>query len=67
MRSDITPTGVRYLLYIFNKRMRRAMQGLNVDMKGVEMVKNHVDNGYKVILMPIYKTYLDFFIMIYIN
>lgn len=67
MRSSITLSGVRYLLYIFNKRMRRAMQGLLVDMKGVDMVKNHVDNGYKVILMPIYKTYLDFFVMTYVN
>lgn len=67
MQSDITPTGVRALTYVFNKNMRSGMQGLHVDMKGLRVVKEHIRDGYKVIFMPLYKSFVDFFTFVYVN
>lgn len=39
MRTKISQTGTKALVWYFNKTMRYALQGLYVDMKGVEMVK----------------------------
>lgn len=39
MQSDITSTGIRMVMYLFNKNMRRSIQGLHVDMRGVKMIK----------------------------
>ena len=54
-------------MYAFNKNMRRAMQGLYVDTKGIEMVKSKIQKGYKVIFMPLYKTLIDFFMLTYVH
>ena len=35
MRSEISPHGMRALIYIFNKNMRSAIKGLHVDMTGL--------------------------------
>ena len=67
MQSDITSTGIRMVMYLFNKNMRRSIQGLHVDMRGVKMIKTVIQAGYKVVFMPLYKTFLDFFIMLYVN
>ena len=55
------------VMYLFNKNMRRSIQGLHVDMRGVKMIKTVIQAGYKVVFMPLYKTFLDFFIMLYVN
>ena len=47
--------------------MRKAIQGLNVDMNGLKMVKEKISQGHKVILMPLYKSFLDYFVLTYIN
>ena len=67
MRSEISSNGMRALIYIFNKNMRSAIQGLHVDMTGLKAVKSHIQAGYKVIFMPIYKSFMDFFILTYVN
>ena len=36
-------------------------------MQGLQTVKKHIEKGYKIILMPLYKTFIDFFVMVYIN
>lgn len=59
--------GIRLLMYAFNKNMRRAMQGLYVDTKGIEMVKRKIQKGYKVIFMPLYKTLIDFLLLTYVH
>lgn len=43
------------------------MQGLYVDQKGLSMVKEKISQGHKVILMPLYKSFLDYFILTFIN
>ena len=67
MRSQITLNGIRLLMYAFNKNMRKSMQGLFVDTKGIEMVKRMIKSGYKVIFMPLYKTYIDFLVLTYVH
>ena len=67
MRSEISPNGMRALIYIFNKNMRSSMTGLHVDMTGLAQVKLHISSGYKVIFMPQYKSFMDHFILTYIN
>ena len=47
--------------------MRKAIQGLYVDQKGLNMVKEKISQGHKVILMPLYKSFLDYFVLNYIN
>jgi len=67
MKSEITPLGARALLYLFNKNMRRSIQGLHVDMTGINVIREKLKAGYKIIFMPLYKTFLDFFILSYVN
>lgn len=67
MKSEINPHGVGALIYMFNKRMRHGMQGLHVDLRGLEVVKSNITKGYKVILMPLYKTFMDYFVLSYVN
>ena len=43
------------------------MQGLWVDTQSVKMVKELVSQNHKVILMPMYKSYTDFFVQNYVN
>jgi len=58
---------MRSLIYLFNKNMRRAIQGLYVDMKGADMVKEKLRSGYKIIFMPLYKTFIDYFLLVYVH
>ena len=66
MSTSISPNGVRLALWYFNKNMRRTSQGLFIDTQSVEMVKNLVAQNQKVILLPLYKSYVDFFIQMYV-
>ena len=47
--------------------MRSAIKGLNVDMNGLEKVKANISRGYKVIFMPLYKSFMDYFILTYVH
>lgn len=67
MQSEISQQGIRSCTYLFNKNMRRAIQGLYVDLNGVSKVKTMIQAGYKVIFMPLYKTFMDFFVLNYVN
>ena len=67
MRVKITLNGMRLLMYYYNKKMRKSMQGLYVDTKGIDMVKRMIKSGYKVIFMPLYKTYIDFLVLTYVH
>ncbi len=62
MATSISPNGVRVALWYFNKNMRRVSQGLFIDTQSVKMVKELVAQNQKVILLPLYKSYTDFFI-----
>ena len=67
MRSEITANGVRTMVYLFNKNMRRSLQGLHVDMRGLQTVQDLVKQDKKVILMPLYKTFTDYFVQQFVN
>ena len=54
-------------MWYFNKTMRYALQGLYVDMNGVEMVKKLLADNQRVVLLPLFKSFADFFGLNYIN
>ena len=53
--------------WMFNKTMRSALHGLHVDTKSVEMVKNLLKSNKKVVLVPIYKSFADPFILNFVH
>jgi hypothetical protein len=42
--------------------MRKAVHGLWVDQKSISKVKNLLDQGNHVVLMPLYKSFADSFV-----
>lgn len=58
---------MRLFFWYFNKLMRRGIQGLYIDTQSVKMVKNLISQNHKVIFMPLYKSFADFFILMYVN
>ena len=60
-------SGTRIFFWYFNKLMRRGIQGLYLDMQSVKMVKELISQNHKVILMPLYKSFADFFIHMYVT
>ncbi len=67
MRSYIALKGLRPLFWYFNKNMRSGIQGLFVDMNSVKMVKNLIQSNKKIVIMPLYKSFADFFVQIYVQ
>lgn len=55
------------MVYYFNKQMRWSISNLSVNKPSVEKVKHLLQIGQKVILLPIYKTFADFFIHLYVH
>lgn len=66
MQSQITVRGIRFGMWYFNKSMRKVMQGLFVDTASVKMIKELIASNHKVILMPLYKSFSDFFVQLYV-
>jgi glycerol-3-phosphate O-acyltransferase len=57
---------MRMLIYVFNKTMRHMIRGLFVETESItKNVKEQIDQGYHVILMPIYRSWADFFLLSY--
>jgi glycerol-3-phosphate O-acyltransferase len=68
METSITPLGVRTLLWFFNKSFRIIVRGLFVESNSlVQNVKEPLQAGKTVILMPIYRSFADFFILTYVQ
>jgi glycerol-3-phosphate O-acyltransferase len=67
MATRITITGLKSMFWYFNKTMRIAIQGLHVSERSLENVKKHLSDGNKVVLMPIYKSFADAIIYVYIH
>ena len=67
MNSKVTIMGVKSIVWFFNKSMRHALQGLHVDVNSLNRVKSLLTQNYKVILMPIYKSFIDPFLNIFIH
>ena len=36
-------------------------------MQGVSNVKSMIQSGFKVVFMPLYKSFLDYFVLQYVN
>ena len=66
MQSKISTSGLRFGLWYFNKIMRRAIHGLFVDTASVDKVKQLIAANHKVIFIPLYRTYADFFVQLYV-
>lgn len=67
MHAYTSDAGTKALLWYFNKTMRLGVRGLHVDMKGVELVKSLSGGNNRVVLMPLYKSFGDFFVNQYVN
>ena len=68
MQTSITPYGAKALIWFFNKSLRNAVRGLFVEQQSLQKnVKDQLAAGYHVVLMPIYKTWADFFILSYVQ
>lgn len=50
-------------LWYFNKVMRNGFNGIFVEMESLKKVKQMLSNSQRVVLMPLYKSYADFFIL----
>jgi hypothetical protein len=66
MQSSITQAGIKTIVWYTNKIMRKVSSGLFVDDKSLMKVKSLINENNKVVLLPIYKSYADFFIHTYI-
>ena len=55
------------MTWIFNRTMRKSIQGLHVDEHSLAKVRALADQGKRVILMPIFKSFADAFILGYIH
>jgi hypothetical protein len=66
MRTSITNVGIRSMIWYCNKLLRVSLEGLFVDNKSLGRVKDLISDGSRVVLLPIYKSYADFFIQTYI-
>ena len=66
MSSKISLNAMRVFFWYFNKTMRKNIQGLYVDDRSVKMVKDLISQNHKVILMPLYRTYIDFFVQMFV-
>lgn len=67
MSCHVSFLGMKSMVWYFNKLMRNSMQGLFVDKQSLNNVKQLVADGKRVVLMPIFKTFLDAFVMTYVN
>ena len=67
MHAYISKSNTKALLWYFNKTMRKAVRGLYVDTIGVERVKDLINGNNHVVLIPLYKSFGDFFTMQFIN
>lgn len=67
MNTKVTLMGVKSIVWFFNKTMRHALQGLHVDVNSLNRVKQLLNQNYKVVLMPIYKSFADPFLNIFIH
>ena len=59
--------GTKTLLWYFNKTVRWGVRGLFVDVVGIEKVKSLISSDNRVVLMPLYKSFGDFFINQYVS
>jgi len=67
MKTSLSSKVLTPVNWMFNKTMRVAIQGLHVDLNSVAMVKSLLKENKKVILVPVYKSFADPFILNFIH
>ena len=63
MTAQIDPNSIKTLMYVFSKAMRKSIQQLYIDTHGLQKVKDLIDKGEHVVLMPHHKSFADFCIL----
>ncbi len=67
MHTRVTLMGIKSIVWYFNKTMRRAIQSLYIEERSLSKIKQLLSDNKRVILMPIYKSFADAFIHLYIH
>lgn len=67
MDSTITVTGVKMMIYYFNRLMRQAIAGLHVQENSLAVVQDLLKQHKKVVLVPMYTSHADCFIHLYVH
>jgi len=66
MSASITDIGIRSIIWYSNKFMRVGLSGLHVNEKSINRVKQLISPQNRIVFIPIYKSYADFFILSYV-
>lgn len=65
MNCSIDQRFVAPILYSFIKILRQLSQGLFVEQSGIKHIKRLMDKNERVVLVPHYKSFADFFILLH--
>jgi glycerol-3-phosphate O-acyltransferase len=65
MQSKITKQSPKVVFYLVQKTLRDLFDGIFVNDPGVERMKLLLEKKVRVVLMPVYKSFLDFLILVY--
>ncbi len=65
IQSKVTNLTPKFLLYYVNKNLRDLVEGVFVNDPGINRIKQLLEKKAQVILLPVYKSFLDFPILIY--
>lgn len=65
METRITTKTPQMILYYINKKLREVVEGIFVNDPGLAKVKELLQKKQNVILMPVYKSFFDFPIILY--
>ena len=66
MHTTIDVKTFRACMGWLNRVFRQVYEGVYVDHPGVKRVKNLLAAGKKVVLLPAYKSYSDYFLLLYV-
>lgn len=66
MDTKVAHMGVKSLIWFTNKTMRKAFSGMFIHNGGMLRAKQLLGEGKKVVLMPVYKSFLDAFVLTYV-
>ena len=65
MEARISRNSPPIMLYFFNKKIRNMVEGIFINSKGLDKVKELINKKSCVVLMPIYRSVLDIKILLY--
>lgn len=65
MDGKISKKVPKFLFYYINKALRGSVEGIFVNDPGLQKLRKLIDQKSQIILMPVYKSFLDFPILLY--